>query len=308
MRRFILPILIVVGVFAWLVARGGREATAFYTGTIEARDVRLGSLVGGRISEVLAAEGDTLHAGETVVRFESTLLDPQVREQEARVAQARAAHDRVVKGPRREQIERARIEWERAEKERARQEALSERDLTAPETFEAATALAASLRETYEELRAGSRSEDEREAMALLVAAEERLASLRRQLDELVVRAPSDGIVQTLDLRAGDIVGPNQPCATIILDGDLWVRVYVPENHLGAVRTGATASLTIDGYPERSFDARVISIRDRAEYTPRNVQTPEQREDRVFAVKLAVSPSPELKPGMTATVTFDALP
>lgn len=305
MRRLLLPILVVAGVLAWLVVRGARDDATYYTGIIEARDVRVGSLVGGRIAEVQVAEGDSVAAGSVIVRFESNLFDPQVREQEARVAQTKAALDRTVTGPRRESIERARIEWTRTEKERVRQAALLDQHLTSDEAYEAAAAVAESARQTYDELKAGSRSEDEREAIAVLAAAEERLAYLKRQRDELVVRAPAGGVIQTLDLRPGDIVPANQPVATMLLSGDLWVRVYVPETRLGAVHVGQSAHLTIDTYPERAFEARVISIRDRAEYTPRNVQTAEQREDRVFAVKLAVSPVPELKPGMTATVRFE---
>jgi multidrug resistance efflux pump len=305
MRRFIIPLLVIAGIFVWLVVRGARSDETYYTGTIEARDVRLGSLVGGRISEVNVQEGDSVQAGQVVVRFEPNLLEPQVREQEARVAQARAALDRVVTGPRGESIERARIEWDRAEKERRRQESLRDQSLTSDEAYEAAAAIAESARQSYEELKRGSRSEDEREAVAALAATEERLAYLRRQLDELVVRAPLAGVIQTLDLRPGDIVPANQPVAAMILRGDLWVHVYVPETRLGAVRVGQSARLSVDTYPERSFGARVISVRDRAEYTPRNVQTAEQREDRVFAVKLAVEAAPELKPGMTATVRFE---
>jgi len=305
MRRLILPILVIAGVFVWLVVRGARDDVTYYTGTIEARDVRLGSLVGGRIAGVQVDEGDSVRAGDEIVRFESNLLDPQVREQEARVAQAKAALDRTVTGPRRESIERARIEWDRTERERRRQESLRDQHLTSDEAYEAAAALSESARQTYEELKAGSRSEDEREAIAVMAAAEERLSYLQRQRDELVVRSPADGVVQTLDLRPGDIVSANQPVATLLCRGDLWVHVYVPETRLGAFRVGQLAKLSIDTYPERLFDARVISIRDRAEYTPRNVQTAEQREDHVFAVKLAVESTPELKPGMTATVRFE---
>ena len=304
-RLIIIPLVVLLGIFVWLVLRGAREPDGFYTGSIEARDVRLGSLVGGRIAEVKVAEGDSVRAGDVIVRFESALLDPQVREQEARVAQAKAALDRVTTGPRREQVERARVEWERTEKELQRQQSLMRQKVTSQQALEAATAAAASAQQSYDELKRGSRSEDEREAMAAYSAAEAQLEFLKNQQDELVVRAPAEGTIQTLDLRPGDIVPANQPVATMLMRGDLWVHVYVPETKLGAVHVGQSAQLSIDTYPKRTFPARVISIRDRAEYTPRNVQTTKQREDQVFAVKLEVGPAPELKPGMTATVRFE---
>jgi multidrug resistance efflux pump len=236
------------------------------------------------------------------------MIASQVKEQEARVAQAKAAFDRVVSGPRREQIERARIEWERAEKERKRQESLLKQALTSDEAYDAAAAASQSAFQAYEELRKGSRSEDERQARAAYDEALSRLAYLKRQLAETEVRSPARGMVQTMDLRPGDLVLPNQAVVSILEPDQLWVRVFVPETRLGMVRVGQAASVFIDTFPERAFPARVISISARAEYTPRNVQTAEQREDQVFAIKLDVEPAPELKAGMTATVRFDPLP
>lgn len=303
MRRLIIPLILVVGVFAWLMIRGGNGPQGeFYSGTIEARDARVGSLVGGRVREVLVEEGDSVRTGDTIVRLESYLLEPQVREQQARVAQARAALDRVVTGPRREQVERARIEWERAEKERARQEQLLREAVTSDAAYDAAAAAAKSAFQAYEELRRGSRSEDEAQARATLEEAEGRLSVLRRQLEETEVRAPVTGLVQTIDLLPGDLVAAGQPLAVIIERDNLWVRVFVPETRLGRVRVGEPFDVYIDTFPDRPFKAHVASVSARGEYTPRNVQTADQREDLVFAVRLDLEPSPELKAGMTATV------
>lgn len=306
MRRLIIPVVLLAGVFVWLVLRGGGNRDLVYSGTIEACDARVGSLVGGRVLEVLVEEGDSVAAGQLLVRLDGDLIATQVKEQEARVAQAKAALDRVVSGPRREQIERARIEWDRAEKERKRQESLLAQALTSDEAYDAAAAAANSAFQAYDELRAGSRSEDERQARAAFDEAQSRLAYLQRQLAETEVRAPASGLVQTLDLRPGDIVLPNQGVVAILEPDELWVRVFVPETRLGLVRVGQAVNFFIDTFPERIFTAHVASVSARAEYTPRNVQTVEQREDQVFAVKLDVDPAPELKAGMTATVRFDA--
>ncbi|HXV14331.1 MAG TPA: HlyD family efflux transporter periplasmic adaptor subunit, partial [Candidatus Krumholzibacteria bacterium] len=305
MRRLILPVVLVAGIFVWLVLRGGRGEDHAYSGTIEARDARVGSLVGGRVLDVLVEEGDSVQAGQVLVRLDGDLLVAQVREQEARVAQAQAALDRVVSGPRREQIERARIEWDRAEKERKRQESLLAQALTSDEAYDAAAAAAQSAFQVYEELRAGSRSEDERQARAAWDEARSHLVYLQRQLAETEVRSPSAGVVQTIDLRPGDMVAANQGIVAILAPDELWVRVFVPETRLGRVRVGQSVDVTIDTFPERAFPARVASVSARAEYTPRNVQTVEQREDQVFAVKLDIEPAPELKAGMTATVRLE---
>ena len=109
-------------------------------------------------------------------------------------------------------------------------------------------------------------------------------------------------MIESLDLRPGDLVAANQPVARMLEPSQLWVRVFVPEPQLGRVKVGQRASLTVDTFPGREFAAKVVEIRTQAEYTPRNVQTLDQRMDQVFGVKVSIDPVPELKPGMAATV------
>jgi|SRR5678815_347616 len=305
MRRLVIPIVILLGLFAWLVYRSEQKKNSnVYSGTIEARDADIGSLMGGRVSEVLVEEGDSVQAGETLVRFDRYLLDPQIKEQESRIAQMRANLERVERGPRREEIERARINYEHAEKERVRQETLLKQGVGIQATYDETAAAAEVAKQQWEELKRGSRSEDVEAARAQLSAEENTLAMLHRQVEESEVKAPADGIIQTMDLRPGDMIAPNQPVAVLLESNELWVRVFVPETRLGEVRVGQPVDISIDTYPRRVFKSKVQSVSERAEYTPRNVQTPEQREDQVFAVRLRLDPAPELKAGMTATVRF----
>jgi multidrug resistance efflux pump len=275
-----------------------------YSGTIEARDADIGSLLGGRVAEVLVEEGDSVKAGQTLVRFDRYLLDPQIKQQEARVAQMRANLARIQKGPRQEEIERARINWEQAEKERVRQETLLKQGVGIQSTYDATAATAQVAEQQYEELKRGSRPEDIQQAQAQLATEENALATLHRQVEESEVHAPANGVIQTMDLRPGDMIAPNQPVAVLLESNELWVRVFVPETRLGEVRVGQPIDLSIDTFPKKIFKSKVQSISERAEYTPRNVQTPEQREDQVFAVRIRLEPAPELKAGMTAIVRF----
>jgi len=306
MRRFVIPLIVIAAIFAWLIFRGHRDQNEHvYSGTIEARDASIGSLTGGRVADVLVEEGDSVKAEETLVRFDRYTLDPQIKEQESRVAQMRANLERVQRGPRREEVERAKITWEHAERDRVRQEGLLKQGVTSQATYDATAADAATAKQQYDELQRGSRAEDVQQAQAQLAAEEGALAMLHRQVDEAEVRAPASGVIQTMDLRPGDMVAPNQPVAILLESDQLWVRVFVPETRLGLVKVGQPVDIRIDTFPKRTFKARVQSVSERAEYTPRNVQTPEQRSDQVFAVRLRLEPVPEIKAGMTATVTFE---
>ncbi len=305
MRRLILPIIILLGLFGWLIYKSEQKKNSnVYSGTIEARDADIGSLMGGRVSEVLVEEGDSVSAGETLVRFDRYLLDPQIKEQESRIAQMRANLERVERGPRREEIERARINYEHAEKERVRQETLLKQGVGIQATYDETAAAAQVAQQQWEELKRGSRPEDVQAARAQFSAEENMLAMLHRQVEESEVKAPANGVIQTMDLRPGDMIAPNQPVAVLLESNELWVRVFVPETRLGEVRVGQPVDISIDTFPKRVFKSKVQSVSERAEYTPRNVQTPDQREDQVFAVRLRLDPAPELKAGMTATVRF----
>lgn len=307
MKRKVIPVLLLLTVTGaavwWFLMRPQKEDQGLtLAGSIEARTVEVGSLVGGRVAAVHVEEGARVAAGQPIVTFETDLRDLEIAEQRARIAEARANLERVRRGPRDEELRRARIEWESAETDRKRFQALWQSGVAARRDYDAAQVRAAQALESYREARRGGRAEDVAAAQAALAGAEQRLAYLDRQRQETVVAAPASGIVETLDLRPGDLVGANQPVASLLEQGQLWVRVYVPEPRLGEVRVGQTAAVFVDSFPGRAFPGRIVEISDQGEYTPRNLQTLEQRSDQVFGAKVRVEPAPELKAGMAALV------
>ena len=306
MKRAVIPILLVVGLGAFLFFRlrdRGEDALVL-SGSIEARDADLGPLIGGRVAQVLVDEGDEVRAGQPIARLEADLIAPQVEEQQAAVAEAKAELERALHGPTREELARARINYEAAETDRRRMEGLLNAGAISQQQYDASAVKAATAKETLKEAEHGTRAEDIEAARAMMRRQEERLKLLERQLEETEIRAPSDGVIQSIDIRPGDLVEAGRPVARLLEPNQLWVRVYVPEPLLGSVRRGQAAWVTVDTWPNRKFPGRVVEISDRAEYTPRNVQTMEQRSDQVFGVKVAVDPTPDLKPGMAALVTL----
>ncbi len=294
--------LLVVGAALWVYAMQRRGQALVLSGDIEARDVEVGSLIGGRVLRVEVEEGQRVEAGQTLVVLEPDLVDPQIKEQEGALEAARAALERALNGPRPEEIARARADWENAERERARNESLLLQGIVNRQTYDDAATRAATTLEQYQELQRGSRKEDVAEARANVERQAGRLDYLKRMREETVVTSPAKGTIESMDLRPGDLVQANQPVARLLEPDQLWVRVYVPEPKLGLVRLGQEAGVTVDTYPDREFRGRVVEIRDRAEYVPRNIQTLDQRNDQVFGVKVAIDPAPELKTGMAAFV------
>jgi HlyD family secretion protein len=305
--KVLLPIvsaIVIAGAILWAYPRWLRPSPLILSGTIEARDVQVGSLVGGRIMAVHVDEGATVVAGQKLVTLEPDLLDIQIQEQRAQIDQARARLALQLAGPRAEEKARARVDWQNAEAERQRLEALLKKGVVAQEEYDRADATAKMKLELVQENERGSRREDIDSARANLAQQESHLAYLVRQRKETVVTAPTDGVIQSFSLRPGDLVAANQPVLNLLETSQLWVRVYVPETEMGLVRMGQEASLAVDTFPRRVFPGKIVEIREKGEYTPRNIQTLDQRTDLVFGVKVAIIPTPELKPGMSALVTL----
>lgn len=151
-------------------------------------------------------------------------------------------------------------------------------------------------------LERGSRAEDVAQARAEVERALAGLEKAGADLAELEVRAPADAFVEVLQVRPGDLLAPNAPVATLVELGRLWVRVFVPEPELGRVSLGQEASVTVDTFPNERFAGRVEHIASKGEFTPRNVQTREERNHQVFAVRVRLSDTERLRPGMAADV------
>jgi HlyD family secretion protein len=138
------------------------------------------------------------------------------------------------------------------------------------------------------------------------VQAEAAVAGIEASLANLTIRAPFDGIVTVKHREPGEIVAGGTPVLTVMAPGDRWVRIYVPENRLGAVQLGARAAITSDTYPDQEYDGEVMYIASEAEFTPKSVQTTEERVRLVYAVKVRITGDSALvlKPGMPADVAI----
>lgn len=127
----------------------------------------------------------------------------------------------------------------------------------------------------------------------------------RAQFGETRVYAPLSGVVVTKVANPGEVVQAGSPIVVVVDLRALWLKVYIPEPQIGKIRLGDSARVYVDAFPGRPFPAKVLEINNQAEFTPKDVQTREERVKLVFAVKLAVeNPDGLLKPGMPADGTI----
>ena len=126
-----------------------------------------------------------------------------------------------------------------------------------------------------------------------------------KQLSKLEVPTAVSGTVMTRNIEPGEVIQPGMAAFTIGQLDQLTIKVFVPENIYGQINLGDSASVWVDSFPGETFSAKVVRIADQAEYTPRKVQTQEDRQTTVFEITLKVAdPSGKLKPGMPADVSF----
>lgn len=289
-------------------AKHGSNA-APVSGTIEADEVRVASRYGGRVEKIFAREGDGLTSGQVVVELAAAELHAKRDQISAQLAEAEA-------GPRKEEIATYKAEWEAqvaqlglAKLERKRAEELftaktiseieRDRAVTNEQALEKNVAAAQSR---YDLLLAGTRPER-------IALARAQLAELDTQLGEMKILAPTNCVLEVLNVKVGDVVAPNQQVATLLLTNCIWVRVFVPEPWLGHIKPGDTVKVQVDSYAAKDFTGTVEQIARAAEFTPRNVQTADERVKQVFGVKVRLDNTEgQLRAGMAADVFFPDVP
>ena len=160
-------------------------------------------------------------------------------------------------------------------------------------------------KEAWKLLNNGYRDEEKSKAKASVDASQAVLNAIERAIEELHVRSPTTAVVQAVDLQPGDLVGANVPVISLLDRSHLWVRAYVPENRL-SIADGQKVWMTVDSLPGETFRGHISFVSEQAEFTPRNIQTPEERSKQVFRIKVTLDEGLDrLRPGMAADVWFE---
>jgi HlyD family secretion protein len=279
-------------------------------------------------------------------RLKNGFRKEEIEQADARWQHAQATMDRVIAGPRaqeisvaKEQVKIAKAGLELAEAELTRLGALVKKNQVSEEAHDngirerkAAAAEFASSVQTLSLLLEGSRKEDIAVARADVAEAEQALALMKNgyrdeditraaaqtaataarleaiqvRVDELEVKSPCNCVVEAIDLRPGDLVPANAPSVSLLDLNRLWVRTYVPEARLSKIKLGMQVPIRVDGLEDEQFMGHITFIAQGGEFTPRNIQTPEERSKQVFRVKVTLHEGRDrLRVGMATDVLFN---
>jgi multidrug resistance efflux pump len=320
-RKGVVVLALVVALAAYAAYRVRASGAPFqWSGTVEADTIDVGSRVGGRVLEIQAREGDVVAAGQALVTLEKGDLPAQRLIAVGQLEQAQAAlarvYSRTVPTARRAEIAqaRARVEAQEATLEKAKLDERRARKLfaggaaTRVDVDNAATGLrgasaqATALRAQLETLLHGTPA-DVRSAQGLVDAAQGRVQQIDVMLGELVIRSPRAARIESLRLRPGDILPPNASAAKLLEATQLYVRIYVPETQIGRVHPGMAVPIYVDSFPRHAFSGRIESVAHEGEFTPRNLETADERADQVFASRVRIEDGGGvLRAGMAAFV------
>ena len=323
--RIVVVLVAVIAIGAYFMLRGRASGDGLgASGTVEATEAALGFQSAGRIEVVRVHEGDWVKAGDTLAVLDRTELRARRAQADAQRAAARSGLTEMERGARVEELMQARevdstaaARLADAQRDLARAQQLLRGGAASQETFDKARLAADVARSQREQaaqqlklVQAGPRVERIAAQRAMVEAADALLGQVTAQLTNAVVIAPFAGVVTVRQREPGEIVAPGTPVLTVSNMGDRWVRIYIAEDRLGAVKLGAPATITTDTYRDRTYTGAVSFIASQAEFTPRNVQTTDERVKLVYAVKVRVTgdTANALKPGMPADVTIRPAP
>lgn len=299
--------------------------------SIEAKDVIVSSKVGGRILNIYIKEGDNVSRGQKLLELESDEIVAQLHQVKASLKKANFEYQDLVKGARPQEIfqakenvlevqaklEKAKLNYENSLDDFVRMENLYKKGAISKQKYNGyKTSKDIALKEVdsfqhklikekeYESLvQEGARKDQISALREEINYFEFKVKELEKYVNELSIISPLNGEISSFDLKVGELVKPNEPLLTIVDLSDIYVRVYVPANKLAKVKIKEKVKLKADSFPNDIFQGYISYIGAQAEYTPRNVQTPEERTKLVYPVKVQiVNKENKLRDGMYITV------
>lgn len=305
-RLFIAPLLIALvaaGGFGYWKSLQDRLPEGIYeaNGRLEATEVQVATKYPGRLAEVLVAEGDNVLSGQLLARIDTRTLEAQRAQAQSEVVRARENVASV----------QATVHLRESERRLAQQDLARFRELYArghssgqqidqqQARFDTASA---ALEAAQAQVQA---------AQASIASAEAMVAQLSSEIDDSSLRAPMNGIVQLRLAEPGEVLGAGGRVFLLIDPSDQYMNVYLPSAVAGRLVASDQARIVLDALPEQPLPAEVAFVAAKAQFTPKEVETRDERQKLVFRVKLRLTDPaavPQAKPGMpgSAYVRRDA--
>ena len=285
------------------------------SGTIETKDVIVSAQVGGVILKQLRDEGDIVKEGDTLLIIDHESLDLQLKQSEALEQGAKAQYDLLINGARKEDIKsagellnQAKANFELAEKDYNRMknlydlQAITKKQYDEAETrFTVTKSQLTAAEQSFNKIKNLARTEEKEQAKANLDKSSAAVLLIKKSIKDCYVTSPLNGVIAKRFNEKGEYIAPLGSLFKISNQDDIEIKIYISETDLGKVKIGQEAKISVDSYKDKTYNGKVIYISPEAEFTPKNIQTKDERTKLVYAVKIKVkNENGELKNGMPA--------
>lgn len=249
-------------------------------GRIEATQIDVGAKYAGRLSQVLVNEGDDVTAGQVVAKISSPEYEAQLRGAQSQVLKAKQglAEANALIVQRKSEITLAQAELERGQQ-------LVDKGYLTRQTFDQRVAKA----DTAKAALVAAEAQREQAAFAIK-SAEAEVDRIEAVLVDMTLVAPRSGRVQYQLARAGEVVGAGARILTLLDLSDVYMTIYLPAAQAGLLALGDEARITVDPLPNYVIPANVSFVAADAQFTPKSVETADEREKLMFRVKLQIDP------------------
>ncbi len=259
-------------------------------GRLEATEVDIATKLAGRLTEVLAKEGDFVAKDQIVAKIDASTLQALLKQAEAEVKRAKQARETALS-----RVEGIRVKRDLALKELERSNTLFAKNIFTQQEHDRNR----TVKETYDAEYAAAKSliVETEGAIESAVAQTERL---KTEINDCMLRSPIKGQVLSRLAEPGEVLPNGGKVLTIIDNTDIYMNVYLSEQYAGIIPLGGDAKVVLDAIPDRQFLARVAYVSEKAQFTPKEVETTEERQKLVFRVRIRFQEfnDPRLKPGM----------
>lgn len=338
MKKKLAVIVVVLTLISLSVFLGNRylnrpAAIITYSGTIEGTDLPVQPEVGGKIIELTVQEGQTIKVGDIVAKLEDSQAKISLDTAKAQQTQAQAKLDDLLGGARAEEIRRLKgmlaqanatatglalnvkfeennlTEDQKLLDDHAMSQQLvdaqrNKRD-TVKAQYQGALANVNAVQASIDQAQAGNTQPTIKAQQAAVDITSQAVKAAELTLSKLTIKSPASGQVIYKHVELGQVVNPGTTLVTIVDTNDLWIKIFIPEAKLNQVKVGGTISIAVDSYPDKTFKGQIIYVSNQAEFTPKNVQTKEERTTTVYVVKISITEGKDqLKAGMPADVTL----
>lgn len=275
-------------------------------GSLKMKEATLNSKLAGTINEVLVEEGDTIKAGDPLIKLTSDTVEAKLQQANGAKAAAQAQASKAAAGARNQEVAQAKAAFDYAQKTYDRMKVLLQQEAISQATFDQVQAQYTAAKEVYNMALEGARSEDKAAANALVQQASGAVAEVNSYLEDSVIKAPMDGVVTSINVDPGELISTGMPLASITSPQNPWVEVNVKETDLAKVHLGKEVTLTFSAYPDETFTGKVVNVSKKPDFATKRATNENGDFDVLsYGVKVkAIDVDKELYSGMTVLVNF----